>query len=345
MVKNREADGKPRQEAAFGLGPFGRALLRQIVAGPGEHAPLEESLELARVMRGAGVDAVAVAVDRDGGDANRRLCGELRLDSRIGGIARNQPIAVTVGMDHDVDEIGVVERRRACLERRIVKRPSWRPHRPELAAKTAPVALERAAAALVVEEILVPQRRLLRRRGRLHRTGDVLDVVGVAGDEPDHALGMQHGNHAGGATAPVVATEHRARDTEAIHEGEEIGAERRLLAGTQRLFETKPRRPVATQPRHQHPRARLRHDRRGGGIGVHVIGKAVPQDAGPAIGRAIFEVGDIENVGGDCLVLHGARLYRRFPPRRARGGHAAAATMGMLILNAAPRSGRLRAVR
>ncbi len=176
------------------------------------------------------------------------------LDPGIGGIARDQRVAVTVGMDHDIDEIGVVERRRACLERRVVECPFRRPHRPELAGKATPVALQRAAAAFVVEEILIPERGLLRRRGRLHGAGDVLDVVGIAGDEPDHALRMQRRHHAGRAPAPVVTADDRAFDTERIHEGQQIGPQRRLLARAQRLRGAKPRRPVAAQPRHQHPR-------------------------------------------------------------------------------------------
>src|SRR5690348_9393764 len=104
----------PRVE--HGLRPFGRALLRQIVTGAGEHAALEKTFELARVVRGAGIDAIAVAVDRDRGNADLRLRGELRLDARIGRIALDQRVAVAIGVDHDIDEIRIVERGCALLE-------------------------------------------------------------------------------------------------------------------------------------------------------------------------------------------------------------------------------------
>ena len=47
-----------------------------------------------------------------------------RIERRLPG---NGSIAVAIGMDHDPDEIGVVESSRAAIERVIVKTPCGRP--------------------------------------------------------------------------------------------------------------------------------------------------------------------------------------------------------------------------
>ena len=76
-------------------------------------------------------------------------------------VAGSVAVAVPVGLDHDLDEIGIVERGRAPLEGRLVEAPFRRPQLPQQPADVAPVLGEAGAAALGVEVVLVPEAVLL----------------------------------------------------------------------------------------------------------------------------------------------------------------------------------------
>ena len=67
--------------------PFLRPFLRQVVAGAPEYAMLVRAGEFLRVMGGAGVYAVRVAVDGDGRNRDRRLSRERHFDLIIARIA------------------------------------------------------------------------------------------------------------------------------------------------------------------------------------------------------------------------------------------------------------------
>ena len=84
-------------------------------------------------LRRHGAGGLALQRDRRHGD--RRLRGELFLDRRKRRIARHVAVAHPVRMDHHVDEIRIVERARARLERRIVERPVRRPQLPQAASR------------------------------------------------------------------------------------------------------------------------------------------------------------------------------------------------------------------
>ena len=158
-------------------------------------------------------------------------CGDsASLYGRIGGIARDEPIAVTVGVDSHIDEIGIVESWGRALERRVIESPGRRPHAPQKPCDPAPIFFEPPAAALVVEVILIPERRLLGRGRRLHGARDVLDIVGIAGDKRDDALRPERRNHASRPAAPVVTGKNRAPNSERVHQRQQIPAKRRLLA-------------------------------------------------------------------------------------------------------------------
>ncbi len=206
-----------------------------------------------------------------------------------------------IGMDDDRDEVGIVEGARRSIEGRVVKRPVGRPHAPTEAHDPPPVFLETPPAALVVEVILVPQRRLLGGARRLHRMRNALNVVRIAGDERDDPVRQKRGDDASGAPTPIVAAENRAFDLERVHEIKKVHAEGRLLAGTRRLGLEEPRRAVAAQVGNDHPRPCMRKDRRGLIIGVRVVREAVPHDARPAGRGAVFQVGDGKNAGVDRL--------------------------------------------
>ena len=206
-----------------------------------------------------------------------------------------------VRMDDHLDEVRIVEGARRALERRLVESPRRRPHAPQEARDPAPVLGQAAPSALTVEIILVPERRLLGRRRRLHRARDVLDVVRIARDERLGALRPKRRDDARRPPAPIVAAEHGALDMERVHQRLEVRAKGRLLARTRRLGREEPRRPVAAQIGNDDPRPGLSQDRGGLGIGVDVVREAVPQDAGPAGRRAIFQIGDGKNAGVDRL--------------------------------------------
>src|ERR1700739_2195557 len=98
---------------------------------------------------------------------------------------------MAVGLNRHCDEIRIVERGSAALERSVVERPVRGPDLPDVARQRVPVLRKADAAALRMEIILIPEAMLLRRRTRLRRAGDVLDIVAVDGNEAIHALGPQ----------------------------------------------------------------------------------------------------------------------------------------------------------
>ena len=67
------------------------------------------SSKLLGVAGGKHGDPVGTAVNRHRRYRDRRLCGELRLDMSDGGVAGDQPVAMPVGMGHDIDEVWIIE--------------------------------------------------------------------------------------------------------------------------------------------------------------------------------------------------------------------------------------------
>jgi hypothetical protein len=59
---------------------------------------------------GGGEVPVCLAVECDGGDADRGLVGQPSFDLVVGGVSGREAESVTVGMDDDVDVVVVVER-------------------------------------------------------------------------------------------------------------------------------------------------------------------------------------------------------------------------------------------
>ena len=96
-----------------GAGPFLGTLLRQIMAGAAKGTMLVPGDEHACMVRSAGVHAVRVAVDRDRRDGYGGLRGERRLDRPVSRVAEDKLVAMPVGVDDDLDEVGIVEGARA----------------------------------------------------------------------------------------------------------------------------------------------------------------------------------------------------------------------------------------
>src|SRR5262249_48395049 len=114
-----------------GLHPFGRSLLRRVMPGLLEHPVLVRAGGHRRMMGGTAVDATGVAVDRDGWHRDWWLRDETRFDVGHGRIAGNEAEAVSIGVDDDVDEVGVVECGGRAFESHVVERPTRGPHLPE----------------------------------------------------------------------------------------------------------------------------------------------------------------------------------------------------------------------
>src|SRR5262245_11292766 len=124
--------------------------------GPLEHAVLVRPGEHRRMMGGTAVDAIGVAVDRDGWHRDWWLRDETRFDVGHGRIAGNEAEAVSIGVDDDVDEVGVVECGGRAFESRVVEWPKRGPNFPEQPRDLATVLRHPAAPALVVEIVLIP---------------------------------------------------------------------------------------------------------------------------------------------------------------------------------------------
>ena len=152
-------------------------------------------------------------------------------------------------------------------------------------AQRAPVLLQPIATAFAVKVILIPQAALVVGRIRLHRSGNVLDVVAVERDQARATLRPQSRHHAGGTATPVVTSEHGFRNVQRVHQRPQIGPKRSLLARAGCGSIQKPGRPKAPQIGHVDT-ATLRHQQRHHlGIGVNVIREAVHQEHGRATRR------------------------------------------------------------
>src|SRR5215468_5715971 len=116
--------------------------------GPREHPVLVRPGEHRRMMGGTAVDAIGIAVDRDGWHRDRWLRDETRFDVGHGRITGDEAEAVSIGVDDDVDEIGIVKCGGRALECRVVERPMWGPHLPEQPRDPAAVLRKPAASAL-----------------------------------------------------------------------------------------------------------------------------------------------------------------------------------------------------
>src|SRR6185503_13642799 len=160
----------------------------------GEEAPV-------RLRARRRIHAVVVPVQHDRRHRDRRPPGQARfglLDLRIAG---HEPEAMPVRVDHHLDEVRIVERRRGALVRRLVEAPARRPEAPEQPAELVAILLEPGTPALAVEVVLVPEPVLALRRLRLSSARYVLDVVAAARYEAERALRPQRRHDARRAAA------------------------------------------------------------------------------------------------------------------------------------------------
>ena len=98
-----------------------------------------------------GADAVAGAMQADGGHLDGGIRRQRRLDGLQRRVAGGVAEAVAVGLDDGCDVVGVVEGAGAGLERRFVEGPVGRPEAPEQPGDAAPVRFQPGPAELLVE--------------------------------------------------------------------------------------------------------------------------------------------------------------------------------------------------
>lgn len=101
------------------------------------------------------IHAVIRALQHDGRHGYIRLPGQMRLDGRERRIARNKAKAVPVGMDHNIDKIGIVKGGSTQRKGFAAEGPAWRPDLPDIFADTPAIFDKRLATARGMEVILI----------------------------------------------------------------------------------------------------------------------------------------------------------------------------------------------
>src|SRR5688572_2430630 len=146
------------------------ALARHEVAGAVDDATgheLRERRPLIGILSGRSADAVARAIQGDCRCDDAWTLREALLDLQEPGFTWCVSDAVAIGMNHHVDEVGIVERGCRLLVGVVRELPRRRPGLPQESADRLSITFETDAAALGVEVVLVPKRALGgRRRGR-----------------------------------------------------------------------------------------------------------------------------------------------------------------------------------
>src|SRR5688572_1460631 len=204
-----------------------------------------ESRSFIGVLRGRPAESVAAAVEGDRGRFDPRTLGELPFDLHEPRFTGRIADAVTIRVDHHIDEIRIVERRCGLLVGLVRELPRRRPRFPQEPADRAAIALEADTTALGVEVILIPERALTLWRSRRWSAEDVLN--GVAADEHGgaHAFRVERCGNASRAAAPVVAGDGKSPDLQRIREINNVLADRSLLRQAGRGCVAEARRPIA----------------------------------------------------------------------------------------------------
>ena len=170
-----------------------RRLLRRVVARPGDHPALVGPGEIPRVAGRAldRADAVRRAMRRDGRHGDRGWAASAASIGSSAGSPGGVAEAVAVGLDHDVDEVRVVEGGGAGGEGGVVEIPVRRPEPPEQPGDAAPVgAPARRGRARCGSSTGTSGGAPAPARPGATERGDVLDVVAGAGDQAAQRSGQ-----------------------------------------------------------------------------------------------------------------------------------------------------------
>ncbi len=156
--------GRPIANLHDRLGEILRRLLRQIVACVDDAVfmPTDEHAGMGRSP--AGLQRVVRAVDRHCRRPDRGLLCKPVFERLQRGVARLEAKDAAVTVDHDIDEVGIFECDRRPGERRLIEPPAGRPFAPQDPGELAAVFGQAFAPALGLEEMLIPEDPLERRR-------------------------------------------------------------------------------------------------------------------------------------------------------------------------------------
>ena len=174
--------------------------------------------------------AICQAVQGDSRDCDGRLRSELLLDLVVGRVAGCESEAMTVGVQHDVDIVGIVEGHRGTFQRGVIEVPVRRVARPDHFGDFAPVGGETGSATLGQEVVEVPEAGFEVGLDWSHGEAYVLDEVAVDRDDAGTPFWPQRGGDAGCPPTPVIAGEDGARDAERIQQSDHVGADGCLLS-------------------------------------------------------------------------------------------------------------------
>src|SRR5688572_5335029 len=206
---------------------------------------LGESRSFIGILRGRPAESVAAAVEGDRGRFNPRTFGELPFDLDEPRFTGRIADAVTIRVDHHIDEIGIVERRCGLLVGLVRELPRRRPRFPQEPADRAAIALEADTTALGVEVVLIPERALALRRGGRWSAENVLNGIAADEDGGAHAIRMERRGNASRAAAPVVTGDGKSPDLQRIGEINNVLADRGLLRHARRGRVAESRRSIA----------------------------------------------------------------------------------------------------
>src|SRR5215475_8180899 len=115
--------------------------------------PMRNELREHRLFRGRSFrrwppEPIVLSIERDRWRVDFRTRGELLLHRLEARFARSVSEPMTIGMNHDVHEIRVVERRGGLVVRLVREMPRRRPGLPEIPAECAPILLKPGPSAL-----------------------------------------------------------------------------------------------------------------------------------------------------------------------------------------------------
>src|SRR5947209_7659841 len=238
--------------------------------------------------------AICQAVQGDSRDRDGRLRSQLLLDLVVGRRAGCVSEAMTVGVQHDLDVVGIVEGHRGAVQRGVIEGPVRRVACPDHPRDVAPVRGETGAATLGQEVVEVPETGFEVGPDRRHGEAYVLNEVAVDGDDAGTALWPQRGGDAGCALAPVLAGEDGARDGERIQQSDHVAADGCLLSRARGGAVQEAGGSMPAQVGGDDPMARLDQTGDHVDVAMDVVGEPMQEKHDLAVVWTRFEVRNLE---------------------------------------------------
>src|SRR5258708_7624041 len=243
--------------------------------------------------------AICQAIQGDSRVHDGRLRSQLLLDLVVRRVAGCVSEAMTVGVKHDVDVVGIVEGHSGALQRGVIEVPVRRVARPDHLRDVAPVRGETGSATLGQEGVEGPQAGFEVRPDRRHGEAYVLDEVAVDRDGAGSPLWPQRSGDAGCAPAPVIAGEDGARDVERIQQSDHVAADGCLLSRARGGAVQEAGGSMPAQVGGDDTMARLYQAGGHVDVAMDVVGGPVKEKRDLAIAWTSFEVRNFERISAD----------------------------------------------